>query len=226
MDKRNFVLTTTKKLKMNIISTIIYELTKQLLTIYIVLVTGNVANMILSRNISALKEDALKIVLATILSLILIPSLRMIEVKYMMKNGIAIDRFTFKNFLRNDKTLIDKYEKGDLIYRLGMDPINYRFNIHFLISYSLVYLTIIFITLRFMININMIFSIICLLLSTTPILLDFFLMSKIRKLNREDNDHLSEISGEEKSMVDNILFIQSQDIKKEVIIIINFFIKS
>ncbi|WP_027634512.1 ATP-binding cassette domain-containing protein [Clostridium hydrogeniformans] len=217
MDKRNFVLTTTKKLKMNIISTIIYELTKQLLTIYIVLVTGNVANMILSRDISALKEDALKIVLATILSLILIPSLRMVEVKYMMKNGVAIDRFTFKNFLRNDKTLIDKYEKGDLIYRLEMDPINYRFNIHFLISYSLVYLTIIFITLGFMIKINMIFSIICLLLSTTPILLDFFLMSKIRKLNREDNDHLSEISGEEKSMVDNILFIQSQDIKNEVI---------
>lgn len=196
---------------------IITEIIGRYVSIYTVTVVGTATNSIIDRNFNYLKDNLVLLIVLLVISSILVPMFSFIYCKLYVKAGIRFDTSSYSKFLRQKRTLLDKYDAGEMVYRIVGDAIDYRGGLLNLVGDGAVVLFVIFQSFYVMSKLHMRFAVICLILSTLPILLVKCFDNKLKNLYTAEQETLSKIANSEKVVIENFDFIKTHILNNKVL---------
>lgn len=206
-----------KKYYRHIIPYVFLSCLEQIMIIYIINKISIVTNSIFLSNTTSLKNNVIMLIFCTIITIFTFPLFRLVEMKHFIYMGFNFDEWFYSRFIENDKTLIDKFEKGLLLNRAFMDPIMYRSDVIQVIGTSSIFIVVFTISFVMIARINLSLSLICTCLSITPMIFDYYVVNKLRNMDMKDRNMENEIASREKEVIDNLFFIKSQNLEGESI---------
>lgn len=185
--------------------------------LYVVKIMGKATTSVFSHNIEGLKSNIINIILALIITILVIPIIDLFWKKRLVDVGCEFDSFVYNEFLKQKRDIIDKNDLGNLIYRIEYNPVNYRMKILNVVGDGISYLIIIIIIMLTMIRIDIKYSLICLILSISPISI-VLLTKKIVKKYYENNEKYKEnILNKENRIIESLMFIKINNLRTYVL---------
>lgn len=189
----------------------------QYVKIYTIGVISKASDSLIERNITAVKGDLNALIIAVCVAIFIIPIIDYFDKKAWVYLGVQFDTSMYNRFLRQKRKITDEYEKGELIYRIENDPLDYRGYLHSAIGEFIIFAYVIGQSLYLMAAIHLWFAVICLVLSVLPGLMPFLIKEWIKKLFKKDREALGEIANHEKKMVDNFIYTRVNSLSEKVL---------
>lgn len=206
-----------KRFYSTILICIITEIIGKYVSIYTVTVIGTATNSIIDRNFGYLKNNLVFLLVLLIISSILVPMFSFMYCKLYVKAGVRFDTSSYSKFLKQKRSLLDKYDSGEMVYRVVGDAIDYRAGLLNLVGDGAVVVFVILQSFYVMSNIHMKFAFTCLILSTVPILLVKCFDSKYKNVYTSEQEALSKISNSERAVIENFDFIKTHILNNKIL---------
>lgn len=215
-ERKNF-LDFIKGFYVTILIYIFAEIIGKYISIYIATVVGNATNSIINKNYNYIMDNVALLVILFIISSLVMPMISFMSSKLYVNVGVKFDISSYGKFLKQKRSLLDKYEAGELVYRIPEDQVGYVGGLLTVIGDGAVVLFVIFQCFYVMGKIHMSFAIICLSLSTLPILLIKCFDTKLKNLYSIEQEALSKISNCERNVIENFAFIKTHILNNKVL---------
>lgn len=215
--KKKMALEFFKKSYLTILICASCEVFREYVNIYIVEVIGRAADLVLKRNIEAIRGDLLSFIAAIAAALILVPVIDYVWKRFYVSMGVEFDSSMYNKFLKQKKTIIDRYEKGELAFRVSEDPLEFRSRALDIVVESIVFIIIILQSFYLMASIHLWFGAVCIILSVLPGLIPFLSKEWLKKLFKNEKEILGEIADQEKKLVVNFSYTKVNSLKEKVI---------
>lgn len=206
-----------KKFYFVIVFYLISTLFRELVNIFIVNLVGNTTDLIMTGNISFIKDNVVKFLMAFAVVIIIVPVIKFVYGKIYVEVGVKFDSLVYNNFLKKKIAFLKKYDKGELIYRVEADPVDYRGKLLTIIGDGLSFIIILVISFIFMSFINVKFALITIVLTIFPMIFTIFLKDRVKHLYEENKFSEADIFDLEKNIVNNFAFIKVHRLKDEII---------
>lgn len=216
-NKKKMALEFFKKSYLTILIYALCEVFREYVNIYIVEVIGRATDSVLKRNIDAIKGDLKSFIAAIIAAIVLVPIVDYIWKRFYVGTGVEFDSSMYNKFLKQKKTIIDRYEKGELAFRISEDPLEFRSRALDIVAEFLVFIIVILQSFYLMASIHLWFGAVCIVLSVLPGLIPFLSKEWLKKLFKNEKEILGEIADQEKKLVENFSYTKVNSLKEWVI---------
>lgn len=206
-----------KKFYSTIVIYIIAQSIGKYISIYMVNVVGNVTNALIDRNFIYLKSNISEFLILLLIVSFVVPAILFLSSKGYDKLIMNFSILSYSKFLKQKRGILDQYDEGEIIYRIPEDEVSYTGGIYTLLGDGSIVIFVIIQSFYIMSTIHIKFAVICMILSTIPILLVKYFDKKIEDLYSKEQDSLSKISNMERSIIENFSFVKSHSLNNKVI---------
>lgn len=215
--KKKIIKSFLKKFWITILIYILTNIMREYVSIYIVQVVGNSTDLILKRSFEALKGNIPVLIFALIIAIFVVPMMDYVWKNSLVGLGVKFDSEVFNIFLRQKRGLLNRYENGELIYRVEYDPNRFRMKLLDIIGDTFVFSFVIIQSFYIMLSYHVGFAILCLLLSMLPAIIPILTKKLIKNLFSNEEKLKGEMLNNEKDMVENFAFIKVHLIENKVL---------
>lgn len=206
-----------KKFYSTIVIYIVAQSISKSISIYMVNIVGDVTNALIERNFIYLKSNISGFFILLLIVSFVVPAILFLSSKGYDKLIKDFSILSYKKFLKQKRGILDKYDIGELIYRIPEDEVSYAAGIFTLMGDGIIVIFVISLSFYIMSTIHIKFAIICLILSTIPILVVKYFDKKIEGLYNMEQDSLSKIANMERSVIENFSFVKSHSLNNKII---------
>lgn len=206
-----------KRYWLTLIPSVLGEVMYQNMNITIATVIGEISDSIFRRNIDSVKENIIPLLLAVGGLVVIFPIMDYINKKVFVNIGVKYDSYVYSRFIRQKKALADKYESGELVFRVNDDPLEFRSKLTMSIEAAAIFIILAIQTTYVLAQIHLKFTIIILALSFLPAIVPILTRELAKKLYREDKTILGELADHEKKLVENFPFIKVHSLRERVL---------
>lgn len=215
-EKRKILLELVTLLWASITISVLYHVLVQYVEIMIVDKVGDITDELMNGNLKSLKENIIIILGFILFSVGLLPILSYYQNKWLLSSSVKHDISIFSKFLQQKMSCLDKYEAGELLYRVEMDPIDFRTSFIVIMNRSIALCFLLFFSLFIMLKIHPLFSIICLLLSLLTVIIPLFTKKIYSSYLKEEKLRSGKISGIEAKSVQSLSYNKAHNISSVI----------
>lgn len=191
-----------------IIMDILCLYTENYVQIFIAKYIGTASDHILKGKFETLKQSVYLIVIALIVGIVLVPIFNYLRNKAMLVFGARYDIYVYHHFLEQEYSILDRFDSGELLSRVEMDPISFRISLMDLLSEIVLGIVLLVQALIILSAIHPMYTLITFLFSIPSIILPMLLKKIIKKTTVEIRNEENRVVDQEKRMIENLLFIQ------------------
>lgn len=176
--------------------------------IYIVKFVGNASDKLFKKQWNILSDDIYILILLIIISIVILPALEYIWKKKLTSSGVEYDSDFYNKVLKQKRNMFDKQDQGQLIYRTWFDPCKFRISI-LTLGNGIIFIFTMILTLVIMIRINIKFTVVCILLSSIPVIIPIVTKNKIKAFYKQVEVMNGEVITCEKKLINNIAYTKA-----------------
>lgn len=188
---------------------------------YLVIFTGSIigsfAEAAINGNKTIVKESFIALLIASAITILIIPFIRYIANCLLFKASLKYERFIVRKFISKSYKNIINYDVGEISYRLEMDANELMWALIIFISTSVATIVVALGLFINLFNINGIYALACIFLGAIPVLIAMISSSFEKRYELQRKEYEQKSRDMQSDIFSNFKFIKVYGIKEAVL---------